>query len=72
MGTNENDIFFGSFAEKNLASMTESELVEFAALLDANDPDLFLWATGAKPVPPQHDGGVMRRLRAHILDQASH
>ncbi len=70
MGTNENDIFFGGFAEERLPVLSEAELDQFETLLEVNDPDLFLWVTGAKPVPPAHDHAVMRMLRSFTLAQA--
>ncbi|HMA50013.1 MAG TPA: succinate dehydrogenase assembly factor 2, partial [Magnetospirillaceae bacterium] len=70
MGTNENDIFFGGFAEAHLAELTEEQLDRFQALLDVNDPDLFLWVTGAKPVPIQYDHDVMSMLKSFTLDHS--
>jgi antitoxin CptB len=67
MGTNENDLFFGGFADAHLATLSDAQLERFAALLEVNDADLFLWATGAKPVPPDHDHDVMALLRAFTL-----
>ena len=70
MGTNENDIFFGSFAEETLPSLTNDQLDVFEKLLEVNDPDLFLWVTGAKPVPAEHDSEVLRMLQSFTLAQA--
>ncbi len=35
MGTNENDIFFGGFAEAHLAELSDDQLQRFETLLDA-------------------------------------
>jgi antitoxin CptB len=70
MGTNENDIFFGGFAEEQLPGLSEEQLDRFETLLTVNDPDLFLWITGAKPVPAEHDHDVMRMLKSFTLAQA--
>jgi len=70
MGTNENDIFFGGFAEENLPTLTNEQCLAFEKLMEVNDPDLFLWVTGAKPVPAEHDSDVMRLLRSFTLAQA--
>lgn len=70
MGTNENDIFFGSFAEETLDKLSNEQLDVFEKLLEVNDPDLFLWVTGAKPVPPEHDSEVLRMLQRFTLAQA--
>jgi antitoxin CptB len=70
MGTNENDIFFGSFAEENLPNLSKEQLESFETLMEVNDPDLFLWVTGSKPVPAEFDSDVMRMLRRFTLAQA--
>ncbi len=70
MGTNENDIFFGHFAEEKLSSLSNEQLDRFEKLLEVSDPDLFLWVTGAKPVPPDYDNDVMRMLRSFTLATA--
>ena len=70
MGTNENDIFFGSFAEENLSNLSNDQLDRFETLLEVDDPELFLWVTGAKPVPAEYDSDVMRLLRNFTLAQA--
>jgi len=70
MGTNENDIFFGGFAEKHLADLDEAQLARFQDLLDVNDPDLFLWVTGAKPTPDQYQNDVMAMLKSFTLDHS--
>jgi len=67
MGTNENDIFFGGFAEAHLGALSDAQLVRFEALLEVNDADLFLWVTGAKPVPAEHDHDVMAMLKSFTL-----
>ncbi len=70
MGTNENDIFFGSFAEEKLASLTKAQLDRFEILMDVSDPDLFFWVTGAKPVPAAYDNDIMQMLQRFTLIQA--
>jgi antitoxin CptB len=70
MGTNENDIFFGSFAEETLEKLSQEQLDRFEKLLEVNDPDLFLWVTGAKPVPAEHDSDVLQLLKSFTLAQA--
>ncbi len=67
MGTNENDIFFGAFAERHLAEFSPEQLDRYEALLEANDPDLFDWATGRMSAPAEHDHDVMALLRSFVL-----
>ena len=68
MGTAENDLIFGRFAEAHLAGFDRAELALFETLLEAADPDLTAWATGARPVPPELDHDVMRALRDFVRD----
>lgn len=62
MGTVENDILFGRFAERHLAGMTDDQLDRYEALLQYNDVDLFKWLTGKAPVPDAVDHDVMAML----------
>jgi antitoxin CptB len=70
MGTNENDIFFGSFAEEKLPSLSNDQLDRFEKLMKVDDPELFLWVSGAKPVPAEYDNDVMQMLKRFTLAQA--
>jgi antitoxin CptB len=63
-GMNENDILVGGFAAAYLADLSPAELDEFEAILNHLDIDLFSWLIGQVPLPPEHDGPVMRRLQA--------
>ena len=44
-GTKEMDIILGSFAEKNLETMSEENLKLFEEILEIPDPDLYKWFT---------------------------
>lgn len=37
--------------------------------LPSNDWDIFHWATGAKPTPPEFDNEVMDLLKKHIKNE---
>ena len=71
MGTNENDILFGRFATRYLPSLTDQQLAQFERLLEVSDPDLFLWLTGARPVPAAYDHEVMRLIKEFTATQAA-
>jgi antitoxin CptB len=64
-GMREMDILMGQFADSALPNMPESELDAFEALLEAPDPELFKWLTGAAPLPAEFDTSVFRALQAH-------
>lgn len=66
MGTAENDILFGGFAEAHLAGLDEAQCGRFETLLEAADPDLNAWVTGAVPVPPELDHDVMKLLQDYV------
>ncbi len=62
-GTREADLLIGSFADRHLADFGAPELAQFERLLAENDPDLYDWMTGQKPVPAEHDNAVTALLR---------
>jgi antitoxin CptB len=64
-GTREMDLLLGSFADIQLSAFSAPELDQYERILGLGDPDLYNWITGAEPVPPQHEGPVMRRLCEH-------
>lgn len=64
MGTAENDLIFGGFAEAELGRLNDEQLTCLEALLKENDNDLYNWLTGKAPPPPAHDHEVMKMLKA--------
>lgn len=50
-GTKEMDLLFGQFADGALAKLSEPDLDAFETLMEENDQDLYLWISGAQPVP---------------------
>jgi antitoxin CptB len=71
MGSNENDILFGGFAERYLATLTPDQLDRFETLLAENDTDLFNWVTGKQPVPAEWDDDVMAMIKAFVQNEAA-
>ena len=51
MGCRENDIIFGNFAQKHLASFSDEELNLYSELLNCDDATLWSWVTEEK-IPP--------------------
>jgi len=66
-GTKETDVLLGHFAERHLATLSPVLLDQYEALIENSDPDLFMWISGHKPVPPQWDTEVMALLREFKL-----
>lgn len=63
MGTAENDLVFGAFAERYLTDLSDAELDMYDALLAENDVDIYKWVTGKQPIPPELDNRVMDLLK---------
>ncbi|MGF1640755.1 MAG: succinate dehydrogenase assembly factor 2 [Rhodospirillales bacterium] len=62
-GMKENDLLFGAFADRHLATMGDDDVAWLEALLMNNDDiDLNNWLVGRKPVPPDLDHPVMDML----------
>lgn len=71
MGSNENDILFGGFAEKYLARLTPEQVDRFETLIQENDNDLFLWVTGKQEVPAIYDHDVMAMIKSFVQNEAA-
>jgi antitoxin CptB len=62
-GIREMDLIMGPFADVCLHELTAAELDEYERLIDAPDPDLYAWLSGERPVPPDYDTALFRRLQ---------
>jgi antitoxin CptB len=62
-GTKEADLLLGSFAEQNLASLSDAELDAYERLIEENDADLWDWLIGQSSTPAEHDPALIRRIR---------
>lgn len=71
MGSNENDILFGGFAEKYLATLTPEQVDKFEALIAETDTDLFNWVTAKEPVPERLDHDVMAMIQKFVQNEAA-
>ena len=71
MGSNENDILFGGFAEKYLGKLTADQVERFETLIAENDTDLFNWVTAKAPVPAELDHDVMTMLKNFVQNEAA-
>ena len=63
-GTREMDLIMGRFADAMIGTLSEAELDAFERLSELPDPDLYAWITGKRPVEPEHDTEIFRRVRA--------
>ncbi|MDA8230330.1 MAG: succinate dehydrogenase assembly factor 2 [Magnetospirillum sp.] len=71
MGSNENDILFGRFADRYLARLSPEQVARFEALLAENDTDLYNWVTGKHPIPSAHEHDVMSMLIHFVKNEAA-
>ncbi len=62
-GTKESDLVIGGFAEANLSQMDASQLDQFEALLERNDPEVLSWIVGLAEAPAEFDTEVLHALR---------
>lgn len=63
-GTREMDLIMGRFADAMIGSLSEAEVAELERLSEMPDAELYAWVSGAKPVPPNYDTALYRRLLA--------
>ncbi|VTZ22498.1 conserved hypothetical protein [Methylocella tundrae] len=63
-GMLETDLLLGRFADAEVERLSENELDDFEALLEALDRDVFSWATGEAPTPEAYDTPLFHRIVA--------
>ena len=70
-GMLENGILLSTFAKKYLNDFNEKFLNQYDRLINVptNDWDIYYWATGVKPVPPEYKNEVMELLQKHIQNE---
>lgn len=61
-GTKEADLMIGTFVARHIAAFTEAELDELEAILDYPDVDLADWLSGRRPIPPDVETPMLRRM----------
>jgi len=67
-GFKEADLILGRFADANLDTMTDDEIVSFDRLLDEADQDLYGWIIGREPAPAEFDTPVLKALQSFRVD----
>lgn len=67
-GMREMDLLLGRFTDTAVAGLTADEVALFETLLEAPDPDLYSWITGAAAVPANFDTALFKRLCAFHLE----
>lgn len=62
-GTREMDLILGRFADAEIATLADGELVELERLMEVPDPDLYAALIGDTP-PPRDAGALFNRIKA--------
>ncbi|KAJ8670803.1 hypothetical protein QAD02_002062 [Eretmocerus hayati] len=70
-GMLENGLLLSTFAKKYLDDFSDKHLHQYDCLINvpSNDWDIYYWATGVKPVPPEFNNEVMDLLIKHIKNE---
>ena len=68
-GTKEMDLVLGKFADAQLAELTDEELDQLEALMQAPDPEIYKWLSGSHPVPDNWDSPIVQKIRAFHLGE---
>ncbi|HZD25331.1 MAG TPA: succinate dehydrogenase assembly factor 2 [Alphaproteobacteria bacterium] len=61
-GTKELDLILGKFAEQHLADFSPGELVQYEAILESDEHDIYAWLAGRQEVPAEHRNPVVQRI----------
>ena len=62
-GTHENDLLIGGFVAARIGQFTDADLDALEEILELPDVELANWLTGRKPVPPEADSPMLRRIK---------
>ena len=62
-GMKETDLLLGRFAKLHLPQLSDDELGQYEALLDAGDDRIYAWAVVGEPAPDIHDNRVLDLIK---------
>lgn len=70
-GMLENGLLLSTFAKKYLSGFNDAQLQLYDRLINlpSNDWDIFYWAVGVKPTPPEFDNEVMDLFKKHVKNE---
>ncbi|EZA50750.1 Succinate dehydrogenase assembly factor 2, mitochondrial [Ooceraea biroi] len=70
-GMLENGLLLSTFAKRYLNTFDDKQLQLYDQLINlpSNDWDIFYWATGVKPTPPEFNNEVMDLLKKHVQNE---
>ena len=67
-GMKETDLLLGRFAKLHLHGLTDDELGQYEALLDAGDDRIYAWVVAGEPAPQMHDNRVLDLIKEFTND----
>jgi succinate dehydrogenase flavin-adding protein (antitoxin of CptAB toxin-antitoxin module) len=62
-GMKETDLLLGRFAKLHLPQLSDDELGQYEALLDAGDDRIYAWAVAGEPAPDIHNNRVLDLIK---------
>ena len=62
-GMKETDLLLGRFAKVHLHGLTDDELGQYEALLDAGDDRIYAWVVAGEPAPQVHENRVLDLIK---------
>jgi antitoxin CptB len=63
-GTKETDILIGGFVARHIRGLSDADVTALEEILELWDVDLADWLSGRRPIPPEHDHPLLRRIMA--------
>ena len=63
-GMREMDLILGTFADAEIAALTDEEIDQYERLLDITDTEFLPLITGGRPVPADIDCAVLQKILA--------
>lgn len=67
-GMKETDLLLGHFSREHLNGLTDADLDDYEALLEAGDDRIYAWVMGNAPVPAEHDNHVFNLIKKFNKD----
>lgn len=67
-GMKETDLLLGYFAKEHLHTLSDAQLDDYEALLEAGDDRIYAWVMGNAPVPEAHDNDVLGLIKKFKKD----
>jgi antitoxin CptB len=68
-GTHEADILIGGYVAKRIAGFSDADLDALEEVMELPDADLSDWLTGRRPIPPECDTPMLRRMLAAAVQR---